>query len=153
MAKFRHKSVARYSIASKGNTRFEFKDYYFSPKNEADEQEFRRLVGMLPPREARQIVEVDEVAAAAAERPVRVVRGAQDSGTVPSGVKDLKGRTIASAAQQGLTAEESKEPESKAKAGDGSNLDIGAELKAKAEAAAAAEAEKIAAAKKAAGIA
>jgi hypothetical protein len=79
MPLFRHKTVRRFSVAG-----FEFKDHKMR-LDEEKAKKFRELVATLPAREQVQIVEVNEEAAAASEKPVAgptVVRG-------PAQAKDI----------------------------------------------------------------
>lgn len=84
---YRHKKISRYLIG-----RFEFKDHILTLDSDRDDQEFRSLMARQPARESRDIVQTDERALESLQdqlrkRGPRVVRSAQDSGSVPSAVQ------------------------------------------------------------------
>lgn len=75
--KFRHKTIRRFSVAG-----FEFENFHLIVVGDEERQRFLDIAKTLPKREALQIVEVNDTAAAAAEVSVvaesdgGVVRGA-----------------------------------------------------------------------------
>lgn len=83
---YRHKRIARYLIG-----RFEFKDHVLRLKDADEDEEFRDLMSKQPPRESRDIVQIDERAFESLQQQLgrgsRVVRHAQDSANVPSAVQ------------------------------------------------------------------
>lgn len=85
MATFQHKTIRRFRIAN-----FEFKNFLLVIKDEDEANRFRDLVSTLPRRDAIGIVELDEAALAALEKPVgpRVVKGAQNTGNVKAPSKE-----------------------------------------------------------------
>jgi len=90
---YRHRTIRRFKIG-----KFEFKEHLLVINNEADDELFHEhLKG--DPRSARDIVELNPEAMAAMEKSVdlapKVIRGAQDSGQIPSGVKESDGKAIA----------------------------------------------------------
>jgi hypothetical protein len=79
MAKFRHKTIRRFKVSE-----FEFDNFELILQDEDEAEKFRDLVKQLPKRDSMHIVEINDAAAAAAEKSVvgessTVVRGAQSA--------------------------------------------------------------------------
>ena len=71
---YRHKTIRRFRVEN-----FEFKNHELRITSERDRDRFEDILSKLPISETNDIVEINEAAAAAAERPVgqqRVIRGA-----------------------------------------------------------------------------
>lgn len=82
MATYKHKAYRRYRIG-----KFEFKEGILVTKSNREDNEFRSLISGLPRREARHIVEINEAALAALERPVSgpsVIRGPSATNRIKS---------------------------------------------------------------------
>jgi len=77
MATFKHKTIRRFRVGE-----FEFKNYILAiPENQPEKiEQFKKLFRGMPPRDRNGIVEINEEALAALERPVgqRVVKGVAD---------------------------------------------------------------------------
>lgn len=104
MATYRHKTVQRYRIVGANDEDFEFKNGVLVIKDEERNERFLEIMSKQPAREQRDIVVINEEAAADLERDLtrgpRVVRGAQGSGEILGGVKGT-----------GVTEEQLKEQE------------------------------------------
>lgn len=90
---YRHRTIRRFKIG-----KFEFKEHLLVIKNQADDELFKEhLRG--DPRSARDITELNPEALANLEKSVdinaKVIRGPQDSGQIPAGVKESDGKAIA----------------------------------------------------------
>lgn len=82
MRKFKHKTIRRFRVGE-----FEFEDFILNVESDEKAEEFIKIVKTLPRRDALQIVEVNESAAADAEKSVvdsqdTIVRGAQTAADI-----------------------------------------------------------------------
>lgn len=95
---FRHKTIRRFKVG-----KFEFKNNQLRITDPDDAAEFEKILNGLPPIESRDIVIVNEEAAAAAERPATssAVRGTMVAGDILT-AKDRE-RLAADQAQKSTT--------------------------------------------------
>lgn len=98
MSTFRHKTIRNYAVG-----KHEFKNHLYSPQTAEDEAEFRDLIPKLPEIETVNIVELNEEAIAAAEKPIsRVVVGAQGSDQIDA-TKNQTGGALGGVNKSGFT--------------------------------------------------
>ena len=128
MATFRHKTVRRFMIPKSRRVPREFKflNHLLHIDNERDAEIFRGIVERLPRSQSVNIVEINEAAVAALEKPVRKsIRGVQQSTQVAD---------AGLAAKQAKAQEEAARVEADAKIIEDEKVRLSNEAKAKAEA-------------------
>ena len=145
MATFRHKTIRRFTIPKSRKTReFKFLNHLLHIDNERDAEIFRGIVEKLPRSQSVNIVEVNEAAVAALEKPVRrAIRGVQqstqiaDAGLAAKQAKAAEEQARLDADAKSLLAEQERhkaESEAKLKAmleaGDKAEAEAGAKVTA-----------------------